>query len=88
MTGSAPGTLAPIDWKKWFKTVGYLVGSAMLAAGISALTQFLSGLDLTGIVFTVPVLKLEITATQVVAIVINLLGYLGERFARDTRASA
>lgn len=85
--GSAPGTLAPQDWKKWFKTAVYLVGSAMVVGGLNAVMHLLAGIDFTHLVLTLPVVGIQINGGMIGLALTNGVAYLIELMVKDSRKS-
>lgn len=82
--GSAPGTLAPKDMKKWLKTTLYLMGSAMAAAGLDTALDAVQALDLSGV--TVDLFGVfKISGTQIAGGALNLIAYAIELLKKDSR---
>ena len=83
--GSAPGELAPRDFKKWIKTTLYLVGSVMAVAGLNALSDAIVNADLSDVQLDVFNTGLVVSGSQIGMVVVNLIGYALELIAKDSR---
>lgn len=82
--GSAPGTLAPKDWKKWWKAVAYLVGSAAVAGGLNEALDVVANIDFSTFTLELP-LGIKVTGMQIGMGLTNLIAYLIELTAKDSR---
>ena len=83
-TGSAPGTLALSDWKKWGKAALYLVGSAAIVGALNAALGLIGSIDFTSLTLVLP-MGIEVNGGQLGVILTNLCLYLIELITKDSR---
>lgn len=76
--------MAPSDWKKWGKAALYLVGSMALVGALNGILVLLGAIDFTGLTLHLPA-GIEVNGGQVGVVLTNLVMYLIELLAKDSR---
>lgn len=83
-TGSAPGTLAPADWKKWGMAAVYLIGSTAIVAVLNGILELLARIDFASWTLMLP-LGLEVKGGMIGLVLTNLVVYLITLITKDSR---